>query len=284
MRTDQSIFADRQMITNTIAHFWNKTTDAWRRIWGPHIHHGFYEEGLKQTPQDAQENLLLKIAEILKITPQSRILDVGSGMGGSSIFLAKNFHANVTGITLSQKQIQIAQDEVQRQNVTNVDFAIDDALSLNLFQDKAFDLVWSLESCEQFYDKDLFLKQAFRVLKPGGRLMLATWCSDREMYIGKMAKQYHQLCRAFDLPYMPTMDFYQRILSKNHFKIEHVFDWSREVKKSWEVGISLVNAYNFLQLFKMLGFRAFHALKQVRMMRDAFFEGRIRYGVFLASK
>jgi tocopherol O-methyltransferase len=283
MRTDQSIFDNRDVITADIANFWNRTTKAWHKIWGPHIHHGFYEEGKALTPLMAQENLLLKITELLNIRPESRILDVGSGMGGSSLFLAKNYRAHVTGITLSRKQIEIAELEAKKQNIANVNFKIDDALTLHHFSNQTFDMVWSLESCEQFYDKALFLKQAFRVLKPGGKLMLATWCSDREMYIGKMAKQYKKLCTIFDLPYMPSMEFYQKILTQQHFKIECVLDWSSSVKKTWEEGISLLRAYHFLQVWKMFGLHGFRALQKVKMMRDAFFEGRIKYGVFVAS-
>ena len=44
------------------------------------------------------------------------------------------------------------------------------------FEDRSFDFVWSLESGEHMPDKAKFLQECYRVLKPGGKLMLATWC------------------------------------------------------------------------------------------------------------
>jgi len=271
-------------ITRIIADFWDKTSDAWRAIWGPHIHHGYYEDNHLLTPLEAQENLIEKLVQHLKLNPQKKILDVGCGMGGSSLYLAKNHNAIVTGITLSKRQVSIAMQQSQAENIPNVTFQIDDALTLSQFANNSFDIVWSLESCEQFYDKNAFITQAFRVLKPGGQLMLATWCSDRDQYEGDLALQYKKLCLVFDLPYMPTIEAYQRALEAVDFELDHVFDWSSHVKKTWDVGISLLNAFSFLKLVRMIGWRAFRASKQIQLMRNAFHQERVKYGVFLATK
>lgn len=284
IRTDEPLMDDRTEIMRVIANFWDKTSLAWRAIWGPHLHHGYYEENRLFTPLQAQENLIEKILHVLAMKSGLKILDVGCGMGGSSIYLAKKYNAGVTGITLSKKQLSIAVQQSLEENVQNVSFEIDDALTLSKFADQSFDLVWSLESCEQFYDKDLFIKQAFRVLKPGGKLMLATWCSDRDEYQGKLALQYKKLCAAFDLPYMPTIDTYQRSLEMSNFEVNQVFDWSSNVKQSWEIGLSLLNAYSFIKLIRMTGWRALSAVKRIQLMRDAFQQGRVRYGVFFATK
>lgn len=284
VKTDQPIFKNRLKITRTIADFWNKTSEGWRTIWGPHIHHGFYENNEAITPVEAQEILIKKLAEKLDITPETKILDVGCGMGGSSLFLAKHYQAIVNGITLSHTQVEIARQQSKINNINNVFFDIEDALSLDSIKDESFDVIWSLESCEQFYDKNLFIQQAFRVLKPNGKLMLATWCSDRDEYEEKYAQKYRKLCHAFDLPYMPTMSYYQKELENKQFKINEVLDWTRFVEKSWDVGISQLKTYSLAQLLKMVGWRGFNALKKVRMMRDAFHEQRIKYGVFFATK
>ena len=284
IRTDFPLMNDRKQVMEQITQFWDKTSLAWRTIWGPHLHHGFYEENAMLTPEAAQEKLLEKILEGVTIHSGMKILDVGCGMGGSSLYLAKKFGAHVTGITLTKKQLAMATQQALEEGVKNVTFEIEDALSLSKYADNTFDIVWSLESCEQFYDKNLFIQQAYRVLKPEGQLMLATWCSDREEYHGKMAAQYQKLCLAFDLPYMPTIETYHKALELNHFNVHQVFNWSSHVMKSWEVGLSLINAYSFLKLVKMTGWRAFRAVNQLKLMRDAFQEGRIDYGVFFATK
>jgi tocopherol O-methyltransferase len=284
IRTDQAISDSREKITRTIASFWDQISEGWRIIWGPHIHHGFYENDRMLTPLQAQEILMHKLAAKLEISAQSKILDVGCGMGGSSLYLAGNYGANVTGITLSCKQKEIAEKQARESQTQQVNFKIEDALSLASFENNSFDIVWSLESCEQFYDKALFLQQAFRVLKPGGQLMLATWCSGHEEYADKLAKKYAKLCREFDLPYMPTMAHYRKILENQHFEVKEILDWSAQVQKSWDVGISLVNVMGLLKMLKLGGWRGLRFARQIKLMRDGFYDGRVKYGVFIAKK
>lgn len=284
IQTDQPIFHNRTKITKIITEFWDKTSEGWRTVWGPHIHHGYYENNESLTPLAAQEKLIDKLATHLDIAPHSHILDVGCGMGGASIYLSQKYHAMVTGITLSQKQVAIATQQAQTDNVKNVFFKVEDALLLNSFSDASVDIVWSLESCEQFYDKALFIQQAFRVLKPGGKLMLATWCSASDEYLDKAAHHYRKLCLAFDLPYMPTIPHYQSLLEQRHFIVKDVLNWSSYVEKSWDIGLSLANAFSFFQQLKLGSWRGVRFVKQIHLMREAFAHQRVKYGVFFAIK
>jgi tocopherol O-methyltransferase len=284
IKTNQPLIHDREKITNKIADFWDQISEAWQAVWGTHIHHGYYENNQTVNPQEAQEKLIEKLAAMVEIAPQNKIIDIGCGMGGSSIYLANHYNALVTGITLSLNQVKIATRKAKENNIKNVSFKIEDALTLESFDDNSFDIIWSLESCEQFFDKKLFIKQAYRLLKPGGKLMLATWCSSHDEYEGNFAKKYQKLCLAFDLPYMPTIECYRNLLTAENFSIKLSLDWSLFVKKSWDVGISLINTYSFMQLLKMGGWRGLRFAKQIKLMRDAFHQNRVRYGVFLAIK
>ena len=88
--------------------------DAWtqdkllERLWGEHIHLGFYSSGKKNIDfrkakvQFVHE--LVKWSGLDKLPKGSRILDLGCGIGGSSRILAKYYGFNVTGITISPAQ------------------------------------------------------------------------------------------------------------------------------------------------------------------------------------
>jgi len=283
IRTDHAIGQDRSKITHDIALFWDKTSRAWHTIWGPHIHHGFFEND-RETPIEAQEKLIEKLLALLAVTRNDTILDVGCGVGGSSLYLAKKYGAAVIGVTLSRKQVDIATERAEQEAIDNVSFKIDDALSLKSVPDDAIDIVWSLESCEQFHDKELFIKQAFRVLKPGCTLILATWCSDADEYEGWQAKKYRRLCNALQLPYMPTIAHYVRMMQKQGFTISQALDWSAHVKRTWEVGLNSLRAYSFFQILRMSGWRGLRFRVQARMMQEGFDTGSVRYGVFLVHK
>lgn len=284
IQTNQPVILNQKKVALRVSKFWDQISEGWQEVYGKHIHHGYYENNQPISHKAAQDKLLIKISDLLNISNEASILDVGCGIGGSSFYLAEKYHANVTGITLSKKQVKMAEIEAHKLNIKNILFKVEDALSLSSIPDQTFDIIWSLESCEQFYDKALFISQAYRVLKPGGKLMLATWCSSHSEFEGLLANKYRKLCLAFDVPYMPTIEYYYAILSKHHFILNTVLDWSLHVKKSWEVGLSLINTYSFLRLLKLGGLRGLRFAKQIKLMRDAFQEDYIKYGVFIATK
>ena len=85
-------------------------TPFYRLVWGPHIHHGLWsaEDAARDVPETppraAQERLTDTLAALASIGRGDRVLDVGCGVGGSSIHLAGEVGCRVTGITLSGVQ------------------------------------------------------------------------------------------------------------------------------------------------------------------------------------
>jgi tocopherol O-methyltransferase len=284
IKTDIPLILDQNRITSRIAKFWDTISAGLNEVWGPHIHHGYYENKEPITPLEAQIRLIEKIASLIKVRHGDKILDAGCGLGGSSLHLAEKFGANVSGITLSKVQVDIAERKAYDAGARNVSFSVEDALSMHSFTNESFDIVWSLESCEQFFDKPRFVAQAKRVLKKNGTLVLATWCSSQDKYEGAEARAYKKLCLSFDLPYMPTQGYYQRILKSAGLDVEKTLDLTPNVEKSWDIGISLVNAWSFLQILRKSGLRGFIFTKQLKLMQKAYRDTMLNYMVFVAHK
>ncbi len=79
------------------------STVFYRVLWGPHIHHGLWSGD--ESSETAQLKLTQTLARLAQIPAAGcDVLDVGCGMGGSSIYLAKHFGCRVTGVTLSPVQ------------------------------------------------------------------------------------------------------------------------------------------------------------------------------------
>ncbi len=284
VKTSIPLVTDRIKITRRISKFWDTISRGMEMAWGPHIHHGYYDGDEILTPVEAQEKLIDRLADMLKIIGGSTIADVGCGIGGSSIYLAGKYGAQVSGITLSPVQAVMARARAKALNTTGVTFMVEDALDMKSFKDGSFDIVWSLESCEQFFDKGRFLSEAGRILKENGQLMLATWCSGKDEYSGKEARAYKRITLAFDLPYMPSMEYYLTLLKERGFTVVSSFDWSDRVKKSWDIGISAVKAYSLLKILAVSGFRGLKFSRQIRLMQRGFRDSMVRYGVFICRK
>ncbi|MFM7278422.1 MAG: SAM-dependent methyltransferase, partial [Microcystis aeruginosa] len=78
-----------------IADFYDSSSGLWERIWGEHMHHGYYGRGgkIKLDRRQAQIDLIEELLTWGGVTGANQILDVGCGIGGSSLYLAEKFHS-----------------------------------------------------------------------------------------------------------------------------------------------------------------------------------------------
>jgi arsenite methyltransferase len=108
------------------------------------------------------------------ISQGETVLDVGCGAGIDAIFAAKMVGSTgaVSGIDLVPEMLARARENARLAGVGNITFIESSAEKLP-FPDKSFDVVISNDVFNLVVDKQKALKEVFRVLKPGGRLMLA---------------------------------------------------------------------------------------------------------------
>ncbi|KAM0372409.1 hypothetical protein ACHAPK_004987 [Fusarium culmorum] len=189
-----------QVLKDRIKLHYDLASDYYLSLWGEHIHHGYWpteESEVTQTKEEAQANLIQLLLDISKIPSKSSVLDVGCGIGGTSRYLASKHGSSVTGITISTKQVEIAdrltkaavEDGASLPDVSDahgfiklgggkVKFLELDAEKMSdsfSGQQGSFDAVWISEALSHFPNKALFFENVMRVLKPGGKLVLADW-------------------------------------------------------------------------------------------------------------
>jgi ubiquinone/menaquinone biosynthesis C-methylase UbiE len=119
-----------------------------------------------------QRPATIRLAELVGFTGSERVLDVGSGLGGPSRFLAWRYGVRVSGVDLTAEFVRIAEMLTRRTGLEDrVDYRQGNALNLP-FDDASFDVVWSQNAAMNIVDRDRLYREMRRVLKPGGRLAL----------------------------------------------------------------------------------------------------------------
>ncbi|MEM7715541.1 MAG: methyltransferase domain-containing protein [Cyanobacteria bacterium P01_A01_bin.68] len=276
-------------LTQQIQQFYDASSGLWEDIWGEHMHHGYYgADGKEQKERrTAQIDLIEEVLQWSEVQQAENILDVGCGIGGSSLYLAEKFNANATGITLSPVQAGRASEraiEFGLQDRTN--FQVADALNMP-FEDNSFDLVWSLESGEHMPEKQKFLQECYRVLKPGGKLILVTWChrsTDKSPLAADEKKHLEQIYDVYCLPYVISLSEYEEIARQLPLQNIRTADWSQAVAPFWNVVID--SAFTPKAFFGLLraGWKTIQGAMSLGLMRRGYERGLIKFGLLCGSK
>ena len=114
----------------------------------------------------------LELARAAGLDANKRVLDVGSGLGGTSRCLAREFGCRVTGIDLTEEYCRAAAMLSAKVGLADlVDYRQGDATNLP-FDDASFDVVWTEHVAMNIPDKRQLYKEMHRVLRPGGTLAI----------------------------------------------------------------------------------------------------------------
>jgi cyclopropane fatty-acyl-phospholipid synthase-like methyltransferase len=136
------------------------------------MHYGFWDKDIPNLRM-ALDNENRVLAQLADIKTSDRVLDAGCGVGGSSLFLAERIGCRVTGISLNERQIKTAQGAASKRSLSKLVQFKTANFTATGFPDASFDVVWAIESVCHATDKADFLREAFRILRPGGRLIVA---------------------------------------------------------------------------------------------------------------
>jgi ubiquinone/menaquinone biosynthesis C-methylase UbiE len=119
-----------------------------------------------------QRPATIRLAELVGFAGTERVLDVGSGLGGPSRYLAWRYGCRVSGVDLTAEFCRVAEMLTGLTRlVGKVDYRQGNALDLP-FDEESFDVVWSQNAAMNIADRDRLYREMQRVLKPGGRLAL----------------------------------------------------------------------------------------------------------------
>ena len=137
-------------------------------VWGGNdIHIGLYN-----TPDEdiatASRRTVERMASKVEITPETKVLDIGSGYGGAARYLAKTYGCQVTCLNLSEVENKRNREFNKEQGLDHLIEVKDGSFEDMPFQDNAFDVVWSQDAILHSGDRVRVMEEVARVLKPTG--------------------------------------------------------------------------------------------------------------------
>lgn len=154
---------------------------------------GYSKEDVYGVPSEAEEISLGcgNPTAMANLQPGEIVLDIGSGGGIDAFIAAKKVGTNgyVIGVDMTPAMLNRARASAMKANISNVEFRYGHAESIPV-DDNSIDVIISncvINLCE---DKGLVFKEAYRILKPGGRLEISDMVTSRPLSVTERMKAF----------------------------------------------------------------------------------------------
>jgi cyclopropane fatty-acyl-phospholipid synthase-like methyltransferase len=250
---------------------------------------GLWKPGTKKL-SEALVHLNNEIAKLGKIQKEHRVLDAGCGVGGTAIHLAKTIGCHVTGITLTPHQAETAKKNALKHGVSELtDFQVMNYMSTS-FPDSHFDIITGLESICYAEPKINFVNEAFRILKEGGKVVLAENLQGKEELSNQEFDELYTFAfHGCKVDSLDTAKQYLDNLKKAGFKHYKCLDYTELIRpsiKRLRRFFYLAWAYN--KFYRMIG-KPFSATQEANTkmcyyLQTSLSKGLWTYGLVLATK
>ncbi|MCY4168513.1 MAG: methyltransferase domain-containing protein [Rhodobacter sp.] len=224
-----------------IDHYEKLTEGFYIHKWnGDHIHLGLFEPGelppLIPTQRRQQrefdcidracERMIDEVVAPAGIDENSHVVDAGCGVGGTAIRLVNLWNCRVTGVNICEKQLAIANRKVEELGLGGqIDLKYANCSQSLPFGDNSIDAVVNIESAYHYPDRETFLGEVHRILKPGGRI-----ATQDPMVPDSMSKEEYErfvspVCEAWSVYSFESPSSYTRMLRRAGFEILEFSDF-----------------------------------------------------------
>jgi geranyl diphosphate 2-C-methyltransferase len=235
----------------SVAAYWNAEKDPVNiklgEVDGLYHHHyglGEYDPSVLVGPAETREQRIIEEmhrletaqAEVLldhlgDITPGDRLLDAGSGRGGTSIMANARFGCHVDGVSISEQQVAFANDQAAKRGVTDkVRFHFRNMLDTRL-ESGSRRAIWTNETT-MYVDLFELFAEFSRLLEYGGRYVCITGCSND--VTGMRSKAVSKIDEHYTCNIHPRSEYFKALVANNLVPIQ-VIDLTPDTIPYWEL-------------------------------------------------
>eukprot|EP01133_Synstelium_polycarpum_P009828 gene9828-11480_t len=219
-----------------VSDYYDIVTETYQSGWGNHFHFAPFKNNTENL-ETAVTRLEHEVADSARINKDSYVLDVGCGVGGPTLEIAKYTGCRIRGLNINKKQVGLATERAKTLGLSDrANFDHGDAMKMP-YPDNTFDVVTFFESTCHMPDKALFIKECYRVLKPGGRLSGSEWLQCEKPTEKDTIQFIEPICAHHSVPHMGSLHSYRRMMEDAGLYVHIAMDLSQEgdILRNWEI-------------------------------------------------
>jgi ubiquinone/menaquinone biosynthesis C-methylase UbiE len=209
----------------------------WELVAGEMLHCG----GIGQTTAMANEG---------RIAEGEKVLDLCSGFGSSLRFLAKRFGIQGYGLDVSPYMVEQATKRTRAEGLEGQITYRQGSVYQVPWPDNCFDVVWGEDAWCYLDSKEDLIKEAVRVLKPGGVIAFSDWMTGPSGLSADEAERIHGFMK---FPYTESLKTYESLLKKYAMRIKSSEDLCGQFANSMELYLKMIREQLTYDALRILG-------------------------------
>lgn len=164
----------KQNYTTLVNQYYDLATDFYEWAWGTSFHFAPRRHGESVQASIARHEHFLALR--LGLKPGMKVLDVGCGVAGPAMEIARFSGASITGINNNEYQVSRAEAHIKNAGLEGLINIVKGDFMHIPYPDDSFDAIYAIEAVCHAPDKIGIYTELFRVMKPGASFACYEWC------------------------------------------------------------------------------------------------------------